>query len=751
MIKTALSYLLTRKYHNYKVYVHNLSNFDGIFIFNILMEIGDSVKPIINDGKFINITLNFGNKYNIHFRDSYLMLPSSLDKLAKAFNVENKIIFPYNFVTNDRIYNNYEGNVPNINYFNNLNIEEYKIYCENFKNNKWNLRNETIKYCNQDVKSLYQVLYSLFKNYYYQTRVNASKCVSLPSLAMTNYRTKFMKGTNIPLIKGEIYNFIKSAYTGGAVDVYKPYGKNIYRYDVNSLYPYIMKNNPMPIGDPTYIEGDTKAIESIIKDNSKFSFVEVDVDCSNELNYPLLLTRYKSSNSSGYRSIAPVGNWKGVYTSIEINRALELGYKFSFHKAIYFDSKIIFNDYVNYYYDMKKNSDKNSSNYTISKLMLNSLYGRFGMNPYLPKHEIIDAEDHLDYMNKYDVIDIYPLSNNKELITYENWYNHDSENKNSTLVSISIAAAVTADKIKRDYIYLYIWFLLVNSISNIYKRKMLTILKRIIYLFKNYYKFKNLKWTKAGIFPYILYIISIIKFIVSHPLYKVFKDIFNTLVIFEAVLVVLNFIDLPFYTTYDINNSIITIYEFIKNSYINILKWFKNKIDYLLDDKIIDSIEQIDVSKNNELNENNNSTNYLWYLGILTIITISGVIIYYYYPNILEYFKDNKPDDPETINSPETINTPETINISETVNTPAHDIINNGKSKEVIVPDIIIDESDITPRASTSNLPLINTSEKVSITEEKIDLSISNNSQNILIKERVIVKKQAFLSAIRKD
>jgi len=40
---------------------------------------------------------------------------------------------------------------------------------------------------------------------------------------------------------------LKKGYTGGAVDVYKPYGKYVYRYDVNSLYPYIMKEFPMPV------------------------------------------------------------------------------------------------------------------------------------------------------------------------------------------------------------------------------------------------------------------------------------------------------------------------------------------------------------------------------------------------------------------------------------------------------------------------------------------------------------------------
>ena len=53
-----------------------------------------------------------------------------------------------------------------------------------------------------------------------------------------------------------MYKNLKKAYTGGSVDVYKPYGEQVFRYDVNSLYPSVMKDNPMPVGYPTYFEGD---------------------------------------------------------------------------------------------------------------------------------------------------------------------------------------------------------------------------------------------------------------------------------------------------------------------------------------------------------------------------------------------------------------------------------------------------------------------------------------------------------------
>lgn len=52
-------------------------------------------------------------------------------------------------------------------------------------------------------------------------------------------------------------------YFGGATDSYIPSGgkaKNIYTYDVNSLYPYAMKSFPMPIGKIRFFDAGGKVI-----------------------------------------------------------------------------------------------------------------------------------------------------------------------------------------------------------------------------------------------------------------------------------------------------------------------------------------------------------------------------------------------------------------------------------------------------------------------------------------------------------
>lgn len=74
MIKACISSLLIPKYNNHKVYIHNMANFDSIFLLKNLVGLGD-VKVLINKGKLIMIDLikNIDDKQQIEisFRDSY--------------------------------------------------------------------------------------------------------------------------------------------------------------------------------------------------------------------------------------------------------------------------------------------------------------------------------------------------------------------------------------------------------------------------------------------------------------------------------------------------------------------------------------------------------------------------------------------------------------------------------------------------------------------------------------------------------
>lgn len=68
--------------------------------------------------------------------------------------------------------------------------------------------------------------------------------------------------------------------------------KQIKRYDVNSLYPFTMKSFPMPVGNPTYFEGDILSVWNSdsrkIQDNKPFGIFEVDIIAPLDIKIPLL-------------------------------------------------------------------------------------------------------------------------------------------------------------------------------------------------------------------------------------------------------------------------------------------------------------------------------------------------------------------------------------------------------------------------------------------------------------------------------
>jgi len=429
MLKASIKYLMLPKYHNHKVYIHNFSFFDAIFLIRIFSELTDMpIKPIMRDGRIIDLkfTFNIGKtNFVLFFRDSYLLLPSSLAKLAINFNVENKGIFPYAFVNEIEVPLDYKGSVPDYKFFNkkNLSIEEYNNYKNAFTfTNKWSLRGETIKYCEQDCKTLYQIIHSFQKKIFLLFRLDVLKYPTLSSLAFAIFRYKFLKDSKIPIIEGDIFNQLKEGYTGGAVDVYKPFpekGTKVYRYDVNSLYPSVMKSFNMPVGNPTYFEGDISLIGPESGYNllpKLYGFFEVEVEGPKSMKIPLLQTRLKTKY--GNRTVAPLGRWRGTYLSEEIFNALKYGYKFKILRGYLFEGANIFSEYVDFLYQLKVNSSSQSPDYIISKLLLNTLYGRFGMNPHMESHVIITNEETLKLNTQRVITNVIDLKNGKELVSF---------------------------------------------------------------------------------------------------------------------------------------------------------------------------------------------------------------------------------------------------------------------------------------------------------------------------------------------
>jgi hypothetical protein len=99
---------------------------------------------------------------------------------------------------------------------------------------------------------------------------------------------------------------------------------------------------------------------------------------------------------------------------------------------------------------LKKSSTKGTADYTISKLLLNSLYGRFGMNPDKENHEIVKGQDEiskyikLNNDRKIEIKDFTSLDKDIELISFTKNKDYEEELSSTNNISVSISSSITA-------------------------------------------------------------------------------------------------------------------------------------------------------------------------------------------------------------------------------------------------------------------------------------------------------------------
>jgi hypothetical protein len=432
---------------NMNIYVHNLDHFDSKYLLKELLLTKHAMKFIPSSSGANNDLTSFylynkvesavsktgkftSKTYIISFIDSYKLLPFSLSKLSKSFHLDGltKGIFPYQFMDSiDKIH--YHSDKPLLSYYDNqINYDEYKTLP-----NLWNAEFETKKYISLDCILLYKILSTFLINMNDNYGINSLTKVSLPSLTMAIYRTKFYDETITPIVKlnVELDTDIRQSYYGGVVDVYQPYLTNGYYYDINSLYPYAMLRD-MPIGQPRVIRGDIKLDEF-------FGFLYVEIQTPENMKIPYLTYRINTNNI-----LSPLGSWKGWYFSEELKYAKTLGYNIKIlSKGYAFDRGLPFNDFVNTFYDLKKNTDDEVERF-LAKLLLNSLYGKFGMSLSSKSIEKLTRESLNAILNKNDNITFDMIFDFEDLNDDICLVNIDYNKVKSTFTNVAIASAITA-------------------------------------------------------------------------------------------------------------------------------------------------------------------------------------------------------------------------------------------------------------------------------------------------------------------
>lgn len=308
---------------------------------------------------------------------------------------------------------------------------------ELIRHDTWNLKEEVLKYLEKDLDCLLEVI-SKFNKYIFITYdLQISECLSISKLSMNLFRKDYLAGNKIPLInKPSIFNFIKEGYYGGITEVYKPYGKDLYFYDVNSQYSFAAKNI-IPGNRFSYIEDYKEGLNL----DELFGFFYCKIKTND--NYLGLLPVHHDGIM-----ILPKGTFYGTWFSEELKYAKEKGYEIKVIKGYNFNKvESVFTDFVDHLYEIKSNSKGMIK--AITKLLLNSTYGRFGMNINKSICDIVN-KDKLDLiLSSHEVNIIKELNDDNFIVSY----NSEISKSISERSGLDIIKLIENKKHGKDYEY----------------------------------------------------------------------------------------------------------------------------------------------------------------------------------------------------------------------------------------------------------------------------------------------------------
>jgi len=426
-IEEFIAFVITKK--NTTWIAHNSKSYDGWLIHKYLLR-ETNIRPnkIILAGQKIMLM-----RFKSHrFIDSLNHIAQPLCDFPATFNLKElkKGFFPYTFNTVENF--NYIGTIPDKIYFNcdgmtSKKFKEFNIWYDLQKDVLYNFQKELYEYCYSDTMILKQSMEQYIQNGLELTGINPIMSSTIASYSMKVFRTNFMQENQIAILTQKEYDFIKKGFYGGRTEVFQLQthaedavnGKFIKYVDINSLYPTVQHYDEIPCGIPKWGYGNL---------NDVFGYAEVDIIPPKNIHLPLL-----PEKKNGKLIFDLSNKSRAVYSTVELKKAVELGYTISniYNTLSFESSREIFKEYNKTFLKIKletsgyaRNKEEDGSSYddriekyildtynhcgvqlekhkiiankgmkTLSKMLLNSLWGKFGQKSDLRTTEYINNPD----------------------------------------------------------------------------------------------------------------------------------------------------------------------------------------------------------------------------------------------------------------------------------------------------------------------------------------------------------------------
>lgn len=316
------------------VYFHNL-NFDGRFIAQFCVFNGIRISITKRGSKLLKLVAHLPSGEAV-FQDSLCMIPVALEKFPKIFG---------------------------------LNLEKKGL-------------DDLGERCRTDCLILREGL-KKFWEYYPPSK----RALTLPQAAFRELKysipqsvffTSDGKEVNIKLEENA-----RSGYFGGRVEAFSlAYYDKVRHYDVNSLYPYVMKKYPYPL-----CISKEKSFKKARKDGLLY-LAECTVDLPYEYIPPLPVKRERL-----YFTFGKVHGW---FYSPELEKVIE---KFGescveVERFYAFERDWYLSEFVDTHYEKRLQHKKDGNGLEkIEKLIMNSVYGKFAQRREFSDYEFLDEPE----------------------------------------------------------------------------------------------------------------------------------------------------------------------------------------------------------------------------------------------------------------------------------------------------------------------------------------------------------------------
>lgn len=208
--------------------------------------------------------------------------------------------------------------------------------------------------------------------------------VSIAQMAYRIFRKDFLKYDLFCPDKEDIIRLERDSYKGGRVEVFDTnIQPKIWKYDINSLYPSVMKNIRVPVKIINYFNKlqcrEFNINDLLIKlddEISKGNLIIARCRIIEDDNIPIASVRLNG------KLVFPNGAFETVLTTYEFERLREKILSVSEYSV--YEGDYLFKDFVDEFYSLRKHA-KNKKNDVLNwfyKIILNSLYGKFGQRRF---------------------------------------------------------------------------------------------------------------------------------------------------------------------------------------------------------------------------------------------------------------------------------------------------------------------------------------------------------------------------------